>query len=342
MLRTVELARSFAVPLAWAALLVAFAVPRASQAEERASSAEYGDGLEEEPRSGEENRSVGGHSFAPFRTVAFPFVATRFGSATSVGVAEFKESPRALDFEFEGNFATLREEVLFGVALRRWLGLELSLEGAVFGGTDRDGALIIGANGALSGSAAVVVRLVKTKRFVLSIRGRGRATRFEGISPVRVFDAFRAEEGLSLSNLSASFDGQAYAGSGEVAAAIGLSPAFGLQASARAGGRSIDVSTIQEEEEGFVEGALGVSVDLSRAGPGLRLAAGGRVGRDFGDDESDLQLAAVLPSERWRFEPEVGIYYSGRPDFELGLGLTGLLTENDKRAEASIRMDYFW
>lgn len=332
------------------ALLVAVVAERVCRAEKSGDDAARA--AEESHRPAKRGRSVGGHNFAEFRTVVWPFVSTRVTSVTALGLAEFTQSPRALDVEFKGKFSTFREEFLLGLAPTRWLGFELFFEGGILGGIDRPGSLIIGFNTGATGGGAIALRLFEAERFYLSARALGKVTHFEGIAPVRVLDALELDEdgdisiesleSIPLSSFEPSFDGEVFTGAGELASAFGFGRLLGVQASVRLGWRKIDSSPTETESEGSVECGLGLSLDLSSSGLAAQLLAGGRVAWDFGDDQSDIMLSSVLPSEELRVEPEVGLFYSGRPNLELGLAVVGLISDNDKRGEASVRLGYFW
>lgn len=296
------------------------------------------------------SRTVGGHEFSEIEAAAWPFVTPRVSSVTGFGLATFEGRSEALAIDFEGDFASFREEFTAAFAANDWLGFEISLLAGVFGGTDQVGALVVGANGGITAGAAAVVRLLETDRVYLAARVDAEATQAEGLGPSRIVDTIGSADGevrfreLPLSDLGLQYDGNVLSTAGTIAAAIGLGRSFGVMTSVALGWERFDVAD-SVDNVGVLAGGIALSLELIElAGVPLQTVAGARLAWDFGadDDAQGVLLSAVLPAEDLRVEPELGVFYTARPELDLGVTVTSVLSDEDDRIRLNMHLGYFW
>jgi hypothetical protein len=296
---------------------------------------------------GKQGRSVGGHNFSEFVTLQWPFVSNRVTSVTQVGMSTFDrfEGPRGRSLE--GDVATFTEEFELGLAPAPFLGFEAQFRGGVISGLDRVGVLFAGGNYIYGGKFRLAIRLIETDHFYLTVRGIGGISRGESASPARLVRAivpnddgeFNLED-VRFRGLDLTEDTKVRSAGGSLGAAIGVNRWFGVQVSGLVEHDWIEIGS-QDDEEGTVEGGIGLSFDLAPSGVPIQFLASGLVSYDY-EDVSDVALTAIRPGDDVRFEPEGGIYYTGTPELELGLFTSGVVSGDETRGRAGAKLGYYW
>jgi hypothetical protein len=292
-----------------------------------------------------EARSVGTHRYSQFATVEWPFVATRVASRTGAGVDQF--TLRGLEpdpeFEVDGEFAELVQSFLFGIRVLDWLGVEIEARGGALAGIDSAGALFVGGNGFYGLRVGGLARLVETELLLLTVRLDLTGIGAVGLAPARVVTAFLDDSPRPVSRLRPDFDGNIQGIGGSFVGALTATEWLGFMASVSVDGRRIEIRD-NDETEGNLAGALGVSFDFGPLGVPFQLLLGTRVSYNFGDDFLDVSLAVVESVDDVRVEPELGFYYSDpdRPELELGLATSFVFTDLSERARVRANLAYWW
>lgn len=322
------------VALAVAASLTALGVPSA-----------HAQTAAETWQSTEDARSVGPHVYSQFRTVEWPFVATRVASQTGVGIDQF--TLRGLDpdptFEVDGEFAEVLQSFTLGVRILEWLGIEVAAQGGAIAGIDSAGALFVGGTGVYGMRVSGLARLVATDAVLLTARldleGFGAA----GVAPARVVTAFLEDRPRPVSSLRPDFDANLQGIGGSLVGAFTANEWLGFMGSVSLRGRRIEIQDV-EETEGNLAGALGVSFNFGPLGVPFQLLVGTRLDYEFGDDFLDVSLAVLESVDDFRVEPELGFYYMDpdRPELELGLSTAFFFSDRSERAQVRITLAYWW
>lgn len=299
----------------------------------------------ESPDDAASRRSVGDHAYSQFETVEWPFVATRVVSSTGVGMAQFELAglepfPEA---RFEGDFASMDQTVLFGIAITDWLGLEIAPRAGVLGGLDSQGALFVGANGYAGGRLSGVVRLIESDSVLLSARVDVSAFAAGGIAPARTVVAIFDEGAQTVRSFRPDFDGSRGSLGGSIVAAITATEWLGFMGSFRGEARRVEIRDV-EDDEGWIAGALGVSLNFGPLGVPFQLLLGSRVSWNFADDVNDVALSAIEGVEDVVIEPELGFYFFDpkRPELELGLTTSFTYTDVSKRGRMGVNLGYWF
>jgi len=292
-----------------------------------------------------EARSVGPHSYSQFGVIEWPFVATRAASRTGLGVDQF--TLRGLDpdrdFEVEGEFAEITQSFLFDIRLLDWLGLEIEARGGALAGIDSVGALFVGGNGFAGLAVSGVARLVETDVLLLSARLGLSGFAAVGLAPARVVTAFLGDGTRPVARIRPDFDGNIEGIGGSLTAALTANEWLGFMGSLLVNGRRIEIDD-NDETEGNIAGAVGVSFNFGPLGVPFQLLVGTRVNYNFGDDFLDVSLAVLESVDDVRVEPELGFFYADpdRPELELGLSTGFAFTGISERARLRVNLAYWW
>ncbi len=287
------------------------------------------------------DRMLGGHRFIPFRTVPFPFVAFRFGSDTALGGARVNiEDPAlaAMGLDPRASFRSFEQTLRAGIRILPWLGAEAQVRGALALGTDDTGALVLGSTYEYGASLGALATFVETRVVVLSARLDVRLARVEGILPGALLDSVEVIDGEPVYDVGAlTFDAFAARFAPTLGGAFALTRVLGAQL-----GGGIEVARLGTDQghdwEERVFGAAGLSIG---AGP-VSFLFGGRIDHDLDRDASRDVLLVMEPVDGTRGEIEGAVYYTGRPELDLGLGVTHLVAGEDRRTLGVVTVAYWW
>lgn len=293
----------------------------------------------------QEARTLAGHRFIPFHTVVYAPITTRVGTTTD---ATFTSIDIAVDNPFDpegppitrldGKIAVVTESFQFSIAVARWFGLRAKLIAGVASGIDRDGALEIGANGTYGGELGGALRLFRTKRAMLTFDFVESVVNLQGLQPRLLLDSLPSQgEPVSSTSLQLVYDGRAVSSVPSLALAVALGRVVGLQMSGSYSRTRYNTSVVNGHRD-FVQGALGLSL---AAGP-ISILAGGRVLHEFRDIADDSPLSSIEPRDDTRGEAEAALYYSGRPELDLGVRTTYVVGKTDRRYLGGLSLAYYW
>jgi hypothetical protein len=292
----------------------------------------------------QEARTLAGHRFVPLRTVVSPFIAWRVATNTDASLSDIEvevEDPRGPNRpplgRLDGKLAVVTESFQLSTRIFPWLGLRGQLLAGVASGVDRDGAIEIGANGTYGFSLGGSLRLLHSRRAMLTFDFEASVMNIQGLKPRLLLDSIPAEgEPVVTPEVKLTFAGRSIRSAPSLALGLALTRWLGVQASGTYARRRINTSIV-DAVESLVEGGLGVSFT---PGP-VTLLFGGRVTRELRSDQ-DSPIAALEPQDRRRGEIEGGLYYSGRPALDLGLVVTRVVGPTDQRLRGGLTLAYYW
>ncbi len=273
-------------------------------------------------------RTLAGHGFTPLRTVDYPFVVTSVGGDTTGGYLRIPvgapEGPTAklssLQLDFEGRFAVVD-----------WLDLEVGGLATLVSGRNPAGVFTVGGDVGYGGRAGVTARILRAKRFYLSASVEGEAWRLESVVPLRAV----ADRGSQL-----KVTGALYQGAIALSAAVALDELIGVEASGRGEVRQVRLDG--HDVEGTASGGLGFSFDLLHMGVPLSVVLGGRVSYQIDQVAPEMAAIVLQRMDRVTGDAELGLYYTGREDLELGLVGLASLGADERRFFSTLSISYYW
>ncbi len=290
-------------------------------------------------------RTLHGHRFLAFRTVVFPFVVGRIVSDATVGLADVElvveDIPRPGDlFSDDGKLAFLDETFNAQASLGGVLALRAGISAGVTGGADRIGGIDVGANAGLGLDAGVTVQLFRGDRAVISLAVDGHVVRALGVSPKLVLSAVEIVDGqITVSDVDVTYDARVLRLDPALAMAFALARSVGLQLEGGYTVRHVESSTgFPDGTEHSVAGGAGLSFFFGPAA----ILVGGRIVHDFDDDFEDTILSAIEPLDPTRGEGELGLYYTGRPNLDVGAIALGTLADENRRIQGTLRLAYYF
>jgi hypothetical protein len=147
------------------------------------------------------DRVLGGHSFIPSIAVPDPFVNTKFGTSTGVGLG-FMDILQDVGHYTAGthNLAVLGESFDLQLGLFDLLALRAKLSGQVMSGVNADGLLNTGANVGYDYELGATVRVLRLDRFQLAVNASLVQNNGININPGPVINSL-LEGGSSTSGL---------------------------------------------------------------------------------------------------------------------------------------------
>lgn len=271
----------------------------------------------------------GGHELIFPARVDTAVAATYVGLRVRLGVESASGLPSG-GGTFDVNTLTVGEGLDVGLALTDWLGVFVTGAGRALLGSNVPGLIFQGATYDLGGAGGAIVRLFESERTgtQVSLRGQGAYLAGQIASLLPIFQigsagvAVReALRGNLRSSIYSPITTVRYGGS--VALAQGFGPLFAVQASAGLGGavwsfEPFDLNAGRRDEIRVtgVTYQFGVapSVDLRTVGvplavmPEVLLVRGPGLAQLQGNQSFDTVLDLLA-----------GLYYSGRPNLQLGL-----------------------
>jgi hypothetical protein len=115
------------------------------------------------------DRVLGGHTFIPSASVPDPFVSTKFGTSTGVGLGTM-DLPNSVAHYTAGtyNLAVLGEKFDLQLGLVDLVALSAKLSGFVFSGINEEGILNTGASVGYNYELGATVKLLRLEKFQLA------------------------------------------------------------------------------------------------------------------------------------------------------------------------------
>ncbi len=281
-------------------------------------------------------RIFGGHRFVAFRGVAWPFVTSRVLSGISAGASHpdldgAGGAPRA-------SLTTLEAALRGEAAILSWLGLEVDVTAAMALGQDARAVTAIGASASYGGGLFAVLDLIRTRRVLLGVRVDLRFGRVQAIVPARLLDSARVEGGdvtYDFDRLTAS--ALALHLVPQLVSALALSRYFGVQASA-----GLDAGYLHGDVARSWQATASAAVGLSLYLRWVSLLVGGRIARDLDGGPRDFALSMVQAAARTRGQLEGALYYTARPELDLGLAVNASVADADRRVLATASLGYYF
>lgn len=277
-------------------------------------------------------RRLAGHRYAPSSLVVWGFIESQVSATSSFGVTELElelgRGPAALLLaDRETRFVAVAQSFGGAAALTPWLGLTARVTAS--GLVPRDGvtALLVGATESYGGEAGISLGLLRAGSLQLIARGDAGWGFNRSTIPARLPDSPSVEGDIGTIRPS-------------LIAALALTPAVGLQASASYAWRWFDV--VEDDQLRTASGAVAATVVLAPSA--VTLLLGGAVSRDYGRDINTVTSRAVLGNDATRWRGEVGLFYQGRHDLDLGavaaIELDG--DDTDRRLFGHLRIGYYF
>lgn len=305
---------------AWHAVGIAAAVALASQP-----------ALAEEDVEPDVARRLGGHRFVPSTLVDWGFIDSWFTSTTLGGLSEFDFTPRDRIARIIGTRETkvilISQSFAGSAALTRWLGATLRVSALGIVPYDAVAGVAVGAHGAYRAEAAILLRLLRLEHVQLTARGALGWGETRSIIPARLPERpfVTGDEGTIRPSLIAD---------------IALASWLGVQASGSYEWRQVEI--LQEDDIQTVQGAVALTVSLPRIP--VTLLGGFEITHDFNRDLASAISVAVFGSSATRQRAELGFYYQGRGELDLGAGVAyeGDSDGDEKRGYAFVHMGYYF
>jgi hypothetical protein len=285
------------------------------------------------------DRVLNGHYFVPLRTVDWAFVGTRAGLFLGGGLTRFvADESNTLDPEFfedlEAAFLEQRAHLQIGVFDWLAIGAAAQLDSVV--GTDVPSAIEFGGHASGTFLGDVAVRVVRTERLQLGGRVQAGFLTGAGVVPSRLVRTaeVREDDTIVFERGSVTVDADGTLVRPAVTAAYALGPALGFQASAAYAWRSLEIFG-RDEDVQEVALAIGATFDAREVLLPAAVAGAYRL------------TIPVDPATDLVHDAEVGLYYSGVANLNVGAALQVALRDADaegiqERVAGWLQMNYFW
>lgn len=278
-------------------------------------------------------RWLGGHRFVPSSFVAWPFIDTTFTSTSSFGIVDFEFDPGGpaalllLDDSRDNEFLALAQVFSAGLALTPWLGVTLRLSGRGVVPRDRLSTVLVGAHALIGGEIGASIGILRLGR--LQVTARADLGWFENrsIVPARLPASPYAEG--NIGSLQPA-----------LVVALALAPWIGVQASGGATWRELDV----EAEDRTRTLAAAVAITLNLDPTPIALLVGGELSEEEDRDLETATAHAFFGDGQARRRGELGLYYTGRRELDLGAVLTYERDDAkiDRRLFVQARMGFYF
>lgn len=281
-------------------------------------------------------RVVNEHRMIPFQIVDWPIVTTRFSTVTALGPFHTQVTGQRGK---TANLLALRESFTLAWALTHWLAVEGQVSGGMAAGTDFRSIIRVGLSYAYGGRVSLLGRLLSRGPVYLSLRVDGSVLSVEDAVPQRLLDTVTVDDGtVSFQRPRIVRNGRDYIATPTLALAVGATRWLGFQASGGVRLDWLDLDTTQFKST-LALGA-GVSLDLDSVGLNLTILAGGRFLYDM--QERSTYITAFGVRNRTRGEAELGFYYSGRRDVDIGLAVVSEVGGKNASVIGNAVMNYYW
>jgi len=275
-----------------------------------------------------------GHRFVPSTIVAWSFVDSEVSSTSDIGLTDFVLEPNVPPLastaigmrQFNGRFIEATQAVSGSVALTDFLSLNAQLSAGGILPRDTASALLVGGHGFIGETVGAALRLLRTDAFQLTLRGDFTAVEVESVIPALLPSSPRVT-GHDLGVRPA------------LAAALTLSPRFGLQGSFLVHWQDYDVE-VHDDIVGVV-GGLAATVSLDPVP--LTVLVGANVIHEFDRDVFTPTANAVLGPTRTQWNVEGGLYMTLRSELDLGLVFRSDINgDHNNRFHGLFRLGYYF
>jgi hypothetical protein len=290
------------------------------------------------------SRTLNQHAFVPFQTLPFPFVATRIGSSTGMGVVNLKAIPVANVGTISTNDAKLvafSQSFLADFRVLDWLGLStgFGLGNAV--GINSSGAFNLGINYAFGATLGVNFRLAQRRNWYLSLRGDGLWQRAEAVLPAALAQSAVANDGrITFAIGSLTQGGLITSGSGHLMFAIAPHRMYGAFATGGYRYRHVDVGNASGGGGNLLFG-LGNQLRLNSVRVPIVFTLGGCV-QVRTEQSRRLFFPTVGTQGVTTGFVEGGILYSEPKFVDAGVQMTWSVARNDRRTQVVLVLNHFW
>ncbi|MCB9558286.1 MAG: hypothetical protein H6707_19370 [Deltaproteobacteria bacterium] len=278
-------------------------------------------------------RQLNGHTFIRSEFVAWPFITTHFGftlgggllTSTGIGIDDNGD-----DFAGPIDNPVVGQSLNISIGLFDWVALRGSFTGLMWTGTDVDLILKGGAQFAYSLDGGVTVRILKLQSLMLSLGAGTTYAQQKYVAPGRALGALLKSGDFSAAKGGLFVDVKTLAFAPHLALAYAPLSFIGFQSSIGFNVGKAEVGD-QSVTSKALEFAIGSSLDLQKAYIPLAFLVAYQLEKTLGDQsETQHQL-------------EAGVYYSGRPNLDLGVAFSTLLGENEyKQYLGQLRLNYVW
>jgi hypothetical protein len=284
-----------------------------------------------------DDRLLGGHRFLfPILQDGIPFATTHFGVRQGLALATFPKVPLGALGRLDLTASGLVQNFDLGIKITDWLAIQATGGGQVITGVNIASIVIQGASFSANGEVGPLLRVFRSDRsgtqIAVALAGGGGTGRAVSVLPL--VSALVATQGQTLDTVLNGNIGKlvlvptsnaTFAGTASIAQALGRS--FGLVGSLQgrytsdtqspfdtAKGTNVDVSSSNVE----IKGALALTADGSPSGIPVGVMAeylandsNVSAGSTTGPAESSSELSHYVAA---------GVYYTGRPDLQVGVG----------------------
>jgi len=251
---------------------------------------------------------------------------TRFTSNTGLGAATFggmktvDEQGNLTGKTDDLNMALFAQNFNLEVAPSRSFSFSLGGTGMLMAGTSEDAALLIGANAGYSYSLGVRGRLLRSKRFLLSVVGSFVSGAQYSLSPLGALVSTLVEKKINKETLFSESQSQDLGAS--LHAAFSATRKLGIQT-------TLSYTGGDKDEKSF---GLGADLDLQPVGVGASF--GWREDVEEKDSGAQLSLSG-------------GVMYTGRDDLALGLWISRVTQDIEgidglEMILGNVTFSYFW
>jgi hypothetical protein len=279
---------------------------------------------------------LGGHRFVPSSIAAWSFVDTEVSSTSDAGVSDFAATPSNFPSlapfvpgfgQRKGSYIAFDQTLGGSVAFLDTFSVDVRLSAGGLAPLNTSSALFIGVHGIAEESIGAAVRLVRTDVLQVTLRADFEGAEIESVVPARLPSSPRVS-------------GHLLGISPAIAAALALTPRIGLQGSGVVELQRFDVST--SDDVITPVGAVAATFALDPAP--LTALIGGSVEHTFSRSVNTTTADAVLGPDATRWNVEAGLYYTARPELDLGiLGRVQLVGgDHNDRFYGLFRLGYYF
>jgi len=273
-----------------------------------------------------------GNRFVPSSLVTWSFIDTEISSTSDAGTAEFAFRPMAAPLTsslstFDARFIAADQTVAGSLAFARAFSMSAQISASGILPRDRLTALFLGGNASQGESVGASLLVVSTDSFQATLRTDLHALEVESVIP-------------ALLPSSPRVTGHILGIRPALAAALALSRRVGLQ-----GGVSVDLQRYDVETSDDITsviGALAATVTLDPVP--FTLLVGANIVHAWGLDVNTPSAVAALGPDQTVGNVEGGLYYTARPELDLGLVVQAEVGGGDhnNRRRGLFRLGYYF
>jgi hypothetical protein len=279
------------------------------------------------------DRVLAGHAFVPLELVSWPFITTYFG--VGIGGGLMQQNGVGIDTSGSANtsainMAALAERINLSIGLLDWVALRGHFAGLMVSGASLDELLGFGAYFQYEAGGGAQVRIYKSRHLMLSAGVDFRASEGKLITPGVAVQQAMTTLDLDSASDALLHDISSWGVTPTVTGAVALGSMLGVQSSLGFDIGSDDTDGESESRKGIMWG-IGLALDFNPIHVPIAFPFAYQLSTTFGD------------SGKAEHVMEVGAYYSGRTNLDLGLSFNTTLGDNDQKIYLGfLRMNYLW